>query len=262
MVREFTSESLVVLPKFNVDSGLAMWQALRAGVAAEKKLPKFLQQAWLRVEVTGEALFQAAQTRLTDSSTRASPADKRKADIVVDNAMGAIDDYLAVWMRLSPAEPEAQVAAATRQRLFPDGTGFLKLPFEQEWAQIDRRVAMMKSEGLDKEIANLGGVKFVNQLLAAHAEYGKVLGLTSVPALPPETVTLREPLDALSSALRLFVIKVTAYRDEEEPATLELADRLLRPLVNWVSKAPKASGESEPAPAEPATPQDGKTKSS
>lgn len=249
MAREFSAESLVVLPKLNIDSGLALWQALRAGVAAEKKLPKFLQQAWQGVESTGGVLFQAAQTRLTDSGNKAPSAEKRKADIVVDNAVGALDQFLEAWARLPDTLPEAQLAAATRQTLFPDGTSFLKLTFEQEWAQIDRRVALIKSEGLDKQIAKLGGSAFVGHLQEAHQAYGKALGLTAVPAGTTETVALRDPLFALVSALRLYVIKVTAYRDEEKPDTVALAERLLRPLTTWTSKAPKSSGDSEPVPA-------------
>ena len=88
---------------------------------------------------------------------------------------------------------------------------------------------MIKTEGLDKQIAKLGGTPFVKHLQEAHIAYGKALGLTSVPATPSETVVLRDPLAALSSALRLYVIKVTAYRDEEDPETVALADRLLRP---------------------------------
>ena len=106
MTREFTAESLVVLPMLNVDSGLALWQALRAGVAVEKKLPKFFQQAWQNVEVTGAALHQAAQTRLTESSTKAPPKEKRKADSVVDNAMGSLEQWLAAWARLPDMTPE------------------------------------------------------------------------------------------------------------------------------------------------------------
>ena len=248
MAREFSAESLIQLPKLSIDSGLALWQALRAGVAAEKKLPKFLQSAWQRVEGAGETLTQAAQTRLSGSGTKPLPAGKRKADIVVDNAMGALDGFLAVWARLPDTVPKAQIAMATRQTLFPDGMGFLTLPFEQEWAQIDRRMALIKSAGLDKQIALLGGTEFVTHLEEAHLAYGKALGLTAVPAAPTETVALRDPLDALGSALRLYVIKVTAYRDEEKPATVALADRLLRPITTWVKRVPKSGGDSEPGP--------------
>lgn len=247
MTREFSADSLVVLPKLSADSGLALWQATRAVVAAEKKLPKFLQSAWTGVEQAGEALFAAAQARLLDSSQK-PPAEKRKADTIVDNAVGALDQFLGAWERLPSTVPEAQVAAATRQVLFPDGTAFLKLPFGEEWAQIERRVTLLKSQALDKQIAKLGGTAFVTHLEEAHAAYGKALGLTAVPAAPADTVTIRSPLVALESALRTFVIKVTAYRDEEDPATVALSERLLRPLMLWTSKVNKAEASSEPAP--------------
>lgn len=249
MTREFSADTLVVLPKLNSDSGLALWQALRAAVVAEKKLPRFLEPAWQSVEAAGAELSRAAQSRLADSGNKAPPAEKRKADTVVDNAVGALEQFLHAWSRLPDTLPEAQLAAAVRQALFPDGTGFLKLTFEQEWAQIERRLALLKHQGLDKQIAKLGGEAFVTHLTEAHGVYGKVLGLTAVPATPAEKAALSDPLQALSSALRLFVVKVTAYREADKPDTEALAERLLRPLMEWVSKAPRPGRDSEPAPA-------------
>lgn len=255
MTREFSVESLVALPRLSVDSGLALWQALRAAVEAEKKLPKFLTPSWQQVEALGGALALAARTRLSETG-KSQSSNRRQADLVVDNAVGALDQFLAAWERLPDSLWESQLAASTRQALFPDGTGFLKLSFEQEWAQVERRIALGKSEGLDKNIDKLGGGAFWKHLMAAQTAYGKVLGLTAVPAPPAETVGLRDPLEALVAALRLYVIKVTAHRDEAAPETLALSDRLLRPLASWVSKAPK-SAEAEPAPvplSEPAAP--------
>ncbi len=205
MTREFSADSLVMLPKLNVDSGLALWQALRAGFMAEKKLPKFLQPAWQNVEDAGAELSRLAQQRLADNGGKAPPAEKRKADGQVDNAVGALAQFLDAWARLPDTLPETQLAAAVRQALFPDGTGFLKLPFEQEWAQIDRRVALLKSEGLDKQIAKLGGTAFVVHLEEAHRAYGKALGLTAVPAASSGPVVLGDPLAMFSSALRTLV---------------------------------------------------------
>ncbi|PSM30879.1 hypothetical protein [Haliangium sp. UPWRP_2] len=82
-----------------------------------------------------------------------------------------------------------------------------------------------------------------------HRAYGQALGLTTVPAVAAETVPLRDPLLALSSALRLYVIKVIAHRDDDKPETVALADRLLRPLAAWTGKSPKSNLDSEPPPA-------------
>lgn len=132
MAREFSAESLIPLPKLSIDAGLALLQALRAGVEAEKKLPAFLQPAWQNVADTGAALFQAAQARLAGGGNRLPTASKRKADALVDNAMGALEQFLQAWARLPDTLPAAQLAAATHQTLFPDGTSFLKLPFSEE----------------------------------------------------------------------------------------------------------------------------------
>lgn len=254
MAREFSAESLIALPKLSIDAGLALLQALRAGVEAEKKLPAFLQPAWQNVADTGAALFQAAQARLAGGGNRLPLASKRKADALVDNAMAALEQFLQAWARLPDTLPAAQLAAATHQTLFPDGTSFLKLPFSEEWAQIERRISLINSEGLDKQIAALGGAPFVKHLEEAHAAYGKALGLTAVPDAPAEVVALRDPLEAFISALRLYVIKVTAYGDAAKPETVALAERLLRPLTSWTGRAAKPAGDSEPAPVPPPSP--------
>ena len=136
---------------------------------------------------------------------------QRKADTIVNNVVAALDQFLGAWERLPSPVPEAQVAAASRQVLFPDDTAFLKLPFGEEWAQIERQVTRLKSQSIDKQIAKLGGPALVTHREESHAAYGKALGLTAVPAAPAETVTVRSPLSTPDSALRTFVIKVTAY---------------------------------------------------
>lgn len=252
MVREFTVESLVSLPRLNVDSGQALFQALQAAVSSEKKLPKFVLPAWQRVASAGESLAKAATERLAESGSKSPPAARRKADSVVDNAVAALDSFLAAWARLPDTYPESQLALCTRQALFPDGIGFLRLSYEEQWAQIERRVQILKQEGHTEAIAKLGGAALVNHLLVAQAAYGEALGLTKVTAVPTEPVGLREPLDAFVAALRVYVIKVTAYRDEDEPETVAQADRLLRPLLMWSSKAPRSGGAVDPVPPSPA----------
>ena len=199
----------------------------------------------------GAALVQAATVRLAESGSKSPPAARRKADAVVDNAVAALDGFLAAWARLPDSYPESQLALCTRQALFPDGIGFLRLSSEEQWAQIERRVQILKQEGHAEAIAKLGGAALVKHLLMAQAAYGEALGLTKVTAVPAEPVGLREPLDAFVAALRLYVIKVTAYRDDDEPETVAQAERLLRPLLMWSSKAPRSGGASDPVPPEP-----------
>lgn len=251
MVRAFTVESLVSLPRLNVDGGQALFQALQAIVSDEKKLPAFVQPAWQRVATAGKALELAARSRLAESSGKSPPSARRKADAVVDNAVAALDGFLAAWSRLPETYAESQLAAATRQALFPDGTGFLRLSYAQQWAQVERRCQLLKQDGHDQSIAKLGGSALTKHLLEAQAAYGEALGLTKATAVPQEPVGVREPLDAFVAALRLYVIKVTAYRDEASPATVALAERLLRPLVTWVGRVPQKGSTASAEPKAP-----------
>lgn len=252
MAREFSAANLVVLPKLGVDSALALYQALQAAVTAEKKLPKFLQPAWSSLHDAGAQLIQAAQARFSGSSTKVPYSEKRKADGVMDNAVAALDEFLGAWARFAGTLAKGQIAASVRQTLFPDSTGFLRLSYNEEWVQVDRRLQLVKREGLDKQLDLLGAAEILTQVEEAHAAYGKALGLTAVPEPPTETVALNEPLTELSSALRLYVIKVTAYADEADPETVALSERLLRPLVTWTSKTTKPTDDGEPDPTPPA----------
>ena len=105
--------------------------------------------------------------------------DRRPYDQALDGAWGCAYDRLDALGRL-PAEryPSAQEAARLRQAIFPDGLSFLKLPYEAEWAESQRRLELIASKGWEADLQRLIGAEFVTEVKRCHKDYGEVLGIT------------------------------------------------------------------------------------
>ncbi len=105
----------------------------------------------------------------------------------------------------------------------------------------------MTAEGLEGPLRALGAERFVSELRAAHARYGKLLGITEVKAPSKAEGSILPLLQAFTNALRPYVLKVSARADDEDPSSLELAAAQLEPLASWrTPPAKKASGNGAP----------------
>jgi hypothetical protein len=81
-----------------------------------------------------------------------------------------------------------------------------------------------------------------------------VLGITAIrPQVDSRDV--REALNNAQEALRSYALRVSAHVRKSEPASAELAERLLTPLIQWKDRPSKASEQEETPP--PATPSAG-----
>lgn len=251
MARELSPLSLVSLPRLSAQGAQVLAEMLRVAAAAEKRLPKGLAMAIAAVGGQQQALSLALQAQL---AMQVPAADTRKADAEEDNAVGAAHDFLAAWARLPESVPQAVAARQVLRVLFPSGLGFLRSEYAVEWAEVQRRIDRLKSEGLDTVLAKLGGQPFLDHLLATHAAYGKALGITeksttSSTADPQILDALRE----LQAALRRYIIKAVAHVEADDPESEALVTRLLSPIAEYESRlaGPKPG---EPAPADPAAP--------
>ena len=132
------------------------------------------------------------------------------------------------------------------------GLGFLKLKAKLEWAQVEVRLKRFDDRTLAADLAAIGGTPFLTHLRATHETYGAAAGVTQV-ARVAETAKVRAAFDALTAAVRRYVVRVSSSVDEASPRSEARADALLAPLTNWVS-APVTKAAA-PAPVDaPATP--------
>jgi hypothetical protein len=232
-----TFDDLIQLPRFDATGAIALGERLLAVASEVPELPRSIQRAKDALEESLGVLRAAAEARLAERLAAASTNDAEvvnEADAILDACWTGLHDWLSGFAKLPDAHAEAREARALLGELYPDGLGFILLPYELEWGQSDLRLGRLASESLGERIKKLGGGVFIEALQAAHWQYGQLLGLPRMPSSEgggkPST---REALDAFGGALRIYALKVTAYVEVDEPQTGLLAKRLLAPLLHW-----------------------------
>lgn len=256
MARSFLVGEWLALPALDAQSALALSFELLTRAKQEKKLPIPIERARKRFAEHTVLLQNALEQRL--SLRNESGARNRQADEGEDGAFSALYLWLGSWARLPAKYPQAAQAQQILATIFPEGLKFTQLPYKKEWAEAETRLGRIESEGFAKTIDALGGRVFLQNLRESHAEYGRALGITA-PGDEATQVPLREPLEAVRSAMRGYVLQVISYADSEGEEAVELADRLLSPLHDFErpGTASHASPDPEPEPVPPALPPEG-----
>lgn len=246
MIRSFTADNIVTLPRLN---GLSAARLLQELITAAKTEASGV--GWLPSEIAElESAYLGIDTELTRRLTgegRPAPV-VRGADKAEDNAFIALYEWLHGWARLPVSRhPEAGDAAAVLAAVFPRGRTFLSLRPSDEWQEAELRLKLIADKGYDQIISELGGKALLSELRYVHKAYGEALGITSVKATvePPAVGEARE---AAVEALRGYVLRVSAQVRKSRPETRQLADRLLAPLIAWRDQ-PVGASEADATPA-------------
>ncbi len=255
MARTFELADLVQLPRLDAASAYALTRQIltAADAAAEArprdKLPAAIAKALKDLAASHEALGKL----LTPTQAKTPRSDPRIADRAVDNAIAALENWLAAFLRLPEGTAEREQAQTIYDLIFAGGLGFIRAPFRVEWTHLDRRIKAIRNQHLDRSLAALGGGPFLKHLHETFAAYGAAIGVTAVPPAPAELPQLRPEYLKLIDALRAYVLKVSAHVEPDDPDSQKLAAALLRPLTEFeVSVAGSGSGEAPPAPPSPA----------
>jgi hypothetical protein len=69
-----------------------------------------------------------------------------------------------------------------------------------------------------------------------------------------DAATLRDALEALMEALRVFVVQTTAMVSKKDPKRTELAEQLLKPIMAWETPGGRGKGTEPPGDEAPAVP--------
>lgn len=248
--RSFTALDLVGLPLADARELVTLAHEVDAAAPIHdddkpfrSKLPKMVQSALSDLSDARIAL----QAELDKEPP--PPPGRREADRLEDNTVLALVEVLGGWARLAGQLPLGDDAQRLFRRLFGEGsTDFVNFPVKKEWAVVQGKLDVIKDEGLASEIAKLGAAPILTELHRVHKAYGIAVGTTQAPRVV-ETAQLVEKRAELSEALRTYIVRVVATRDRKDPSTLELSDRLLRPLIEWESKPTAASKATPPAAA-------------
>ncbi|MCU0686863.1 MAG: hypothetical protein MUF34_32220 [Polyangiaceae bacterium] len=234
-------------PRFDVPSGIALGKMLRA--ARPEGLPPPAQQAAEQLDASVTSLEGAWH-----ESERTSPreASVQRCDKRLDNVWAAVRGRLVAHGCLSEEHPRRVQAERIDALLFPNGLSFLKSPYLVQHSESERRLALIGSEGIADDLHELVGPLFVDELRAAHGEYGRALGITA-PAETKAPARVGEPFRAMQAALRGYALQLVAYA-ATSPAALEAVRAGLRPLDAFRAASERRAsrgGVAEPEPSEP-----------
>jgi hypothetical protein len=256
MSRSFTANDIVVLPKLDAISALALGEALTTAVELLLK-----KQSWKTLPAEFAKRYQAVVATLTalraalvnkGNASGEDPLRATTADQLLDATWSALFEWLSGWAKL-PGSHEAKKAAPILADVFNEGLKFTQLKYKLEWGESAVRIERIKSNKHDVAIEALGGKPFLKKLYAHQKEYGEALGLTAASAEPSPSaalVSVRDALAGFESALRKYALGVTAYGEDDDkgPDAAGVAEALLLPLAQWESLAPRAASvDEEPA---------------
>ena len=233
------------IPQGDVPTGIALGQATLS--AAPKSPPADIKKA---LKLVDQELRNLKALWGERESQPRSGEDRRPYDQSLDGAWACLHDRLDALGRLPAARyPAAAESAQLRQDLFPEGLTFLRLPYEAEWAESQRRLDLIASKGWDADLVRLAGADFLTEVKRCHKDYGEVLGITKPLKSAPLEVNLSEGLRKLSAALSRYCVKLVASFDEDATADWQTAVlSALRPFDEQRAAQARRSIPSSPTP--------------
>ncbi|RZO62402.1 MAG: hypothetical protein EVA89_09200 [Sandaracinaceae bacterium] len=195
---------------------------------------------------------EAEHIRLTLIQRRhQTPAEVGKWGSRVDDGWMAIDLALESKTRLAPS-PSATRATELRQEIFPDGTGFVRLPGKRQWSHSDLLLQRIDDAGLAAELDALLGPEYLAYLRPAHEAYGRALGLGRDANDTPESDALRDNITSLSYAIAEYCRILVGQLVRGDEASEARFRRAVGPLAAHLEATARrrAAGEEpeEPTP--------------
>jgi hypothetical protein len=245
MRRSFSPKNLVRLPHLDANGGLLLGEKLLAAAEAEPQLPESVAIALADVRRRRDFLSRIANERVA-------------ATAVVENHRKEVHlAEVAAWSALyARITAYGERAKEVEDVLFESGLKFLKLPYEVAWMEAERRLGLVEQRKLEDEVRQLAGEGFFEKVRETHRSAGSVLHITKPEEIAKSEPRLTEPLIALRSAVREYVVQVIASGSRRVAGAEALAERLLIPLMNWrsIAKSKKKPTEAAPSPPAPTPP--------
>ncbi|MFI5299751.1 MAG: hypothetical protein ACHREM_16820 [Polyangiales bacterium] len=249
---DFEAHTYTAIPDLDVASLLALGTALSN--AMPRPLPDELRKPVKKLRAALASLLEASAV-LPKAGANRDLADQR-----VDAAWEALHARLVAYDDL-PHDVYAEIAAARAlvAAVFPEGLAFLTLPHNAEWVESDKRLRAIDDGNLAAQVDALAGALFLREVRAAHAAYGDALGI-AVPRVALSAPQLVGPALDLRKAVQRYARAVIGLVDEDELATVAMAESALRPILEvvrtWVRSHADAMFHiaSGPTPASPIAP--------
>ena len=181
-----------------------------------------------------------------------SESAKRAMDSKADRSWGALEMRLAAACELEGEAGEA--ARRAHEALFPNGLGFLKIKFREQWIVADAMLKQLVDEDREAAVSRIAGPEYLALVRSRHAAYGEVLGMTKAVESAAEVAKVADLLTDVRLELGKYA-RVIASAVENDEVEEHVAVAALKPVDELRSalRASKKKGEAEP-PAPPISP--------
>jgi hypothetical protein len=248
-MHDFDWQPYTRTPILDVPSAVALGHALLSAVP--KPAPDAVKSTARNMRRDVGALQKAWASQPADKREDPRPLDTR-----FDGAWSALRDRLSAATSLTAEDhsTDAERAAELLQSLFPTGADFLKLPYAKQWAESDKRIRIVRDQGLQPDIERLAGAAYWKQVETLHQAYGDVLGITRDRQPAPAPTNLLDPLRDAQRSIGNYVLQVAAAASHDA-SFAPRAERALAPVdAMRDASARRASPAPSVPPVTPTTP--------
>lgn len=247
-------------PNMTLESGILLGQTLVA--TTPKTMPAHVKRAAHKLAKVADAAQQALATRQKELAQ--SPEETaRDIDLSADQAWSALRDVLDALGRLPATYDRARKAKALLGQVFPESTSFLRLPYSEQYVQMDTILRRIDEGGLAKSIDAVAGPELLLEIRAVHPRYAAMVARRLRDKGPSDS--LLEHLRAIQRSVIEYATAVASTVDSDDPHSVALALDALRPIDNHrqqvaAARRPESGPQPDPAPhpalpTEPPAPQ-------
>ncbi len=174
--------------------------------------------------------------------------DSKAIDNEADVSWRAFHNRLLGLAELPGAKRGKAAKAILDQLIDKDGLNFLSGSYHEQLAHMTMLLLRIEEKGLSEAIDDLAGPEFLAQLKRINKRYTEMIeqGLNKDKV----AVNAGEHLRDLQKGIAEYCRKVVATVDEDEPETLAIAERALRPLIAFRAKSKGGGGGGSGGPSE------------
>ncbi len=237
-------------PNMTVEAGILLGQTLVQTMP--KGMPAHVKRAAQKLAKVADAA-QKALARRQEELAQSPEEANRDIDLAADHAWSALRDILDALCRLPSTHDRVKKARQLLPQLFPEGTSFLRLPYADQYVQMDTILRRIDEANLGKMIDSVVGPELLLEIRSVHPRYGAMVARRLSDKGPADSL-----LDHLRSLQRTVVEYATAIAstvDSDDPASVSQAIEALRPIENHRQQVASARRpESGPPPAPPENP--------